>query len=123
MRKHCNKIPVRVKTEEDINSVIQNIQNGRICPVFTISNTTGESIDTLRNFIGRLPNRIRTPVHETNETEIKTKFIVDARHNSKGVGLILAGTVLKGTIKVNQELMFGPDKNGVFIPVVVKGIH
>jgi GTPase len=35
----------------------------------------------------------------------------------------LGGTVLKGTIKINDEMMFGPDRNGAFKPVTIKGIH
>jgi len=42
---------------------------------------------------------------------------------TKAFGLILGGVVVKGKVKVNQELMFGPDKNGNFKPVVIKGIH
>jgi GTPase len=57
------------------------------------------------------------------DSDIKVKFIIDSRYFAKGVGLILGGTVLKGTIKLNQEMMFGPDRNGMFKPVVIKGIH
>jgi GTPase len=33
------------------------------------------------------------------------------------------GVVLKGTITTNQDLMLGPDRNGNFKMVTVKGIH
>jgi len=39
------------------------------------------------------------------------------------VGLILGGTVLKGTVSLNQEMMFGPDRQGNFKQVIIKGIH
>jgi selenocysteine-specific translation elongation factor len=39
---------------------------------------------------------------ETKDTEINTKFIVDSRFFCKGVGLILGGTVLRGSIKIDQ---------------------
>jgi GTPase len=41
----------------------------------------------------------------------------------KNVGLVIGGTVIKGTITMNQTLMLGPDKNGQFKPVVVKGMQ
>ena len=42
----------------------------------------------------------------------------------KGVsGIVVNGVVLKGTIHINQELMLGPDRNGNFKMVTVKGIH
>lgn len=59
----------------------------------------------------------------TSMPEVHTKFIVDSRYFCKGVGLILGGTVLKGTVRIDQQMMFGPDRNGNFKPVVVKGIH
>jgi len=54
---------------------------------------------------------------------VTTKFIIDSRYYAKGVGLILGGTVIKGVLKIDQMLMFGPDRNGTFRPVVIKGIH
>lgn len=52
-----------------------------------------------------------------------TKFIVDSRYYCKGVGLILGGTILRGSIKLDQKMMFGPDRNGNYREVVIKGIH
>ena len=57
------------------------------------------------------------------ETEVTTKFIVDSRFFCRGVGLILGGTILRGTIKLEQQMMFGPDRNGNFRPIIIKGIH
>ena len=37
----------------------------------------------------------------SNMPEVHTKFIVDSRYFCKGVGLILGGTVLKGTLKLD----------------------
>ena len=31
--------------------------------------------------------------------------------------------VTRGVIKLNQVMMFGPDRNGLFKEVVIKGIH
>ena len=39
---------------------------------------------------------------QTLETEVTTKFIVDSRFFCKGVGLILGGTILRGSIKLEQ---------------------
>jgi len=60
---------------------------------------------------------------EPTETEVTTKFIIDSRYFAKGVGLILGGTILKGSIKLDQVMMFGPDRNGNFKQIVIKGIH
>jgi len=35
---------------------------------------------------------------EAQETEVTTKFVIDSRYYSKGVGLILGGTIIRGNI-------------------------
>ena len=116
------------------------VATGKVCPIFTVSSCTGEGIDLIRSFIAKLPKsatrvnnfNIPTPLASSDsntedpvatETEVTTKLVIDSRYFAKGVGLILGGTVTKGTIKLDQELMFGPDRNGNFRPVVIKGIH
>jgi GTPase len=50
-------------------------------------------------------------------------FIIDDSMLTKGLGLILCGSLVKGEIKLNQGVMFGPDKSGNFISMKVKGMH
>jgi len=39
---------------------------------------------------------------------IHTNFTIDSRFNVKGVaGIVVNGVVLKGTIRINQDMMFG----------------
>lgn len=40
-----------------------------------------------------------------------------------GVGLVVAGTMKSGTIYPNTVMNLGPDKTGMFRPVMVKTIH
>lgn len=59
-----------------------------------------------------------------NQATIHTNFTIDSRFNVKGVaGIVVNGVVLKGSIHINQEMMMGPDRNGNFKLVTVKGIH
>jgi len=131
MKANCNKSPWPIKSREDIDKVKANIQGGRICPIFSVSNLEETGIDLLRYFLSILPKsmaqelnaKVEESVDMPAETEVTTKFIVDSRFFCKGVGLILGGTVLRGQIKLEQQMMFGPDRNGNFRPVVIKGIH
>lgn len=41
----------------------------------------------------------------------------------KGVGTVISGTCLKGTIRLNDVLLLGPDSLGQFASVSIKGIH
>merc|ERR1712112_684822 len=40
-----------------------------------------------------------------------------------GVGTVVSGTCLKGTIRANDTLLLGPDPLGHFTPIAVKSIH
>jgi GTPase len=40
-----------------------------------------------------------------------------------GVGTVVSGTALKGTISLNDTLLLGPDPLGHFQPLSVKSIH
>ena len=43
--------------------------------------------------------------------------------SSKGVGTVISGTCLQGIIRLNDNLLLGPDPLGHFAPVLIKGIH
>ena len=106
MKRHCDKVPVKVKTEADVDQVVSTIETGKVCPIFAISNTTGEHVELLRLFLSRLPKvRAATVAQETAniqaDSDITHKFVVDSRYFSKGVGLILGGTVLRGSVRLN----------------------
>ena len=133
MKVNCNKSPLLVKTVEDIDNVKNNIKSGKICPIFSVSNLEATGIDMLRYFLSILPKSMaqekcskllgEDAIETTNETEVTTKFIVDSRFYCRGVGLILGGTILRGKITLDQQMMFGPDRNGNFRPILIKGIH
>ena len=40
-----------------------------------------------------------------------------------GVGTVVSGTNLRGTIRVNDTVMLGPDALGHFQPIAIKSIH
>ena len=59
----------------------------------------------------------------TRRTPSRYLPTVFASHTLQGVGTVVSGTTLAGTIRVNDTLLLGPDANGVFVPVAIKGIH
>ena len=40
-----------------------------------------------------------------------------------GVGTVVSGTTLRGTVKLNDTLLLGPDALGHFHPIAIKSIH
>ena len=109
MRVNCQKSPLLIKTIDDINNVKNNIKSGKICPIFSVSNLEATGTDMLRYFLSILPKQEKNvkpfmveATEQPIETEVNTKFIVDSRFFCRGVGLILGGTILGGTIKLEQ---------------------
>ena len=58
LKTNCNKIPVMMKSMKDIDKVKDSISSGKVCPIFSVSNLTGESVDLLRHFISILPKSV-----------------------------------------------------------------
>ena len=115
----CRKLPIFVRNNQDVIKVALSFTGERVCPIFMVSNVTGEGIDLLRLFLNILPSRaeIDTTVNGPVEYEITESFSVP------GVGCVVSGHLLTGTVKLGDNLLIGPDKNGIFLNTQVKGIH
>ncbi|KAA8499768.1 GTP-binding protein 1 [Porphyridium purpureum] len=115
----ARKIPVLVRSKEDLSMCAQNIVNDRIVPIFAISNVTGEGLDDLRLFMNLLHPRRNWAEVKSNACE----FSIDDIFAPVGVGTVVAGTVVSGCMTVNDDVWLGPDSAGHFTKVHVKSIH
>lgn len=68
-------------------------------------------------FLNLLSARITPGADEPPE------FSIDDSYSVPGVGTVVSGTTMRGTIRLNDTLLLGPDPVGNFIPVVIKSIH
>lgn len=113
----CRKIPVLVQNKDDVIVTASNFSSERVCPIFQISNVTGENMDLLKMFLNLLSSRT------TFNTEEPAEFQIDDTYSVPGVGTVVSGTTLRGLIRLNDTLLLGPDPLGIFIPIAVKSIH
>merc|ERR1719312_1900105 len=113
----CRKVPVMVKTADDVVLSATNFVSERLCPIFQVSNVTGENMDYLKMFLNLLSTRSPNTDNEPAE------FQIDDTYSVPGVGTVVSGTTLRGTIKINDTLLLGPDPLGHFTPIAVKSIH
>jgi GTPase len=113
----CRKIPVLVQNSDDVITCAMNFTSERLCPIFQVSNVTGENLDLLKMFLNLLYPRMEACIDEPAE------FLIDDLYSVPGVGTVVSGTCLKGLIKTNDTLLLGPDAIGKFKPVVIKSIH
>ncbi|XP_017769562.1 PREDICTED: GTP-binding protein 1 isoform X2 [Nicrophorus vespilloides] len=113
----CRKVPVMVKSTDDVVLSATNFVSERLCPIFQVSNVTGENLDLLKTFLNLLTTRTEYQENEPAE------FQIDDTYSVPGVGTVVSGTTLKGVIRLNDTLMLGPDPLGHFQPIAVKSIH
>lgn len=113
----CRKIPVLVQSLDDVVVSATNFTSQRMCPIFQVSNVSGENLELLRMFLNLLSTRINSSSGEPAEFQIDDTFSVP------GVGTVVSGTTLKGIIHLNDVMLLGPNAVGQFQPVPVKSIH
>ncbi|TMW44541.1 hypothetical protein DOY81_010376, partial [Sarcophaga bullata] len=113
----CRKVPVMVKTADDVVLSATNFVSERLCPIFQVSNVTGENLNLLKMFLNLLTTRM------TAQDNSPAEFQIDDTYSVPGVGTVVSGTCLQGLIKINDVLMLGPDPLGNFTPIAVKSIH
>lgn len=113
------KLPVIIKSRDEVALCSQNIVNDRVVPIFTISNVTGVGLPLLRSFLNLIPSRRNWREYIDEPAE----FSIDETFTVPGVGTVVAGTVTSGVVSIGQTLSLGPDSGGNFVTVVVKSVH
>ena len=114
-----NKVPFIIRSENDCALAARNMPNGRIVPIFTVSNVTGEGLSLLKRFLNMLPQRMNWAERQNG------KFVcyIDDKFNVSGVGVVLSGLVESGLIAVGQRALLGPFDDGSFRTVRIKSIQ
>lgn len=111
------KIPLLVQNNDDVITCATNFTSERLCPIFQVSNVTGENLELLKKFLNLLTTRMEACIDEPAEFQIDDLYAVP------GVGTVVSGTTLKGIIKLGDNLQLGPDPLGQFKPVQIRSIH
>lgn len=83
-------------------------------PVFPVSNQSGEGIDSLRQWLGAA-NAQWQPA----DADGAFRFVVDRSFSLHGLGTIVTGTVVGGTLTVGDSVTISPSG----VPARVRGLH
>lgn len=113
------KIMVPVKEMEGIMTAVKNLYNQSIVPCFYISNVTGDGLDILKKFLNTVG---KNPDNLPKNTAKDVEYYIDNIFNVYGVGIVVGGHLLSGTVKLGDKLRLGPI-NGAYEIVTVKSIH
>ena len=88
----ARKIPIFIKTREQTIETATQFVSQRICPIFQVSNVTGESLDLVRTFLNILPH------HGNYNAEGPFEFHVNDTFSVPFVGTVVSGVVKSGII-------------------------
>lgn len=113
----CRKVPVVVRTQDDVVLSATNFVSERLCPIFQVSNVNGDNLELLKMFLNLLSTRM------AGSENLPAEFQIDDVYSVPGVGTVVSGTCLQGTIRLNDVLMLGPYAVGNFVPITIKSIH
>lgn len=113
----ARKIPIFIKDmESTINTATQFVSK-RICPIFQVSNVTGESLDLVRTFLNILPH------YGYYNSEAPFEFVVNDTFSVPFVGTVVSGVVKSGVVHAGDTVQIGPDSLGQFTTTTIKSIE
>ncbi|KAI9887255.1 MAG: hypothetical protein M1823_000926 [Watsoniomyces obsoletus] len=113
----ARKIPIFIKNKEEcINTATQFISQ-RICPIFQVSNVTGESLDLVRIFLNILPH------HGHYDASAPFEFHINDTFSVAFVGTVVSGVVKSGAIHSGDNVLVGPDSLGQFTNTTIRSIE
>ena len=113
----ARKIPIFIKTRDETITTATQFVSQRICPIFQVSNVTGESLDLVRTFLNILPH------HGHYDASAPFEFHVNDTFSVPFVGTVVSGVVKSGVIHSGDTILIGPDSLGQFTTTNIRSIE
>ncbi|CEJ93147.1 Putative GTP-binding protein 1 [[Torrubiella] hemipterigena] len=113
----ARKIPTFIKNREECINTATQFVSQRICPIFQVSNVTGENLDLVRLFLNILPHHGRYNAEGAFEFHVNDIFSVPF------TGTVVSGIIKSGVIHEGDNVLIGPDSLGQFTPTAVRSIE
>ncbi|KAF9531630.1 GTP-binding protein 1 [Crepidotus variabilis] len=117
----CRKTPVFVKSIETATEIATSFGSDKVCPIFQISNVTGQGLDFVRTFLNLLPSsegdKEKFAVDQPLEYSITEVWSVPY------VGTVVNGILNAGSVNAGDTVLLGPDANGNYQSTVIKSMQ
>lgn len=113
----ARKVPTLIKNREECINTATQFVSQRICPVFQVSNVTGQNLDLVRTFLNILPH------HGRYNTDAPFEFHVNDTFSVPFTGTVVSGIVKSGVIHEGDSVLIGPDSLGQFTPTAIRSIE
>lgn len=104
---NCQKVPMLIRTLDDVITGGAGQYAEQILPVFCVSNVTGAGLDLLTKFLFVLSPGISNAERERLEQE-PCAFLVDEIFKVGDVGPVVGGLLIKGVLTENMNMQIGP---------------
>jgi len=98
-----------MRPDRDHTLIARNLDSS--IPLFRVSNTTGQGIELLTDFLCALPLDISRWQECQNDN---SEFLLGEHFMRKGQEIILSGMMLKGSLSKLQTVLMGPNSIGRF---------
>jgi GTPase len=112
----ARKVPIMMRTRADCVTTATHF-GPRLCPIFQVSNVTGQNLDLVRLFLNLAPHHGRYDAAAPLEMRVNDTFSVPF------VGTVVSGVVKAGVVHEGDDVLIGPDPLGRFAQTVVRSIE
>ncbi|KAL8908150.1 MAG: hypothetical protein Q9207_000973 [Kuettlingeria erythrocarpa] len=113
----ARKIPIFIKNRGETVETATQFVSQRICPIFQVSNVTGQGLDLVRTFLNILPH------HGHYDEQAPFEFHVNDTFSVPFVGTVVSGVVKSGMIHAGDPVLIGPDSLGQFQTTHIRSIE
>ncbi|KAI0377116.1 P-loop containing nucleoside triphosphate hydrolase protein [Hypomontagnella monticulosa] len=113
----ARKMPIFINNREECINTATQFVSQRICPIFQVSNVTGENLNLIRTFLNILPH------HGRYDTDAPFEFHVNDTFSVPFVGTVVSGIVKSGVIHTGDTVLIGPDSLGQFTQTSIRSIE
>ncbi|OIW22778.1 P-loop containing nucleoside triphosphate hydrolase protein [Coniochaeta ligniaria NRRL 30616] len=113
----ARKIPIFIKNREQCVNTATQFVSQRICPIFQVSNVTGENLDLVRAFLNILPH------HGRYDADAPFEFHVNDTFSVPFVGTVVSGIIKSGVVHAGDNVLVGPDSLGGFTQTSIRSIE
>ncbi|KAI0845099.1 P-loop containing nucleoside triphosphate hydrolase protein [Daldinia vernicosa] len=113
----ARKMPIFINNREECINTATQFVSQRICPIFQVSNVTGENLNLVRTFLNILPH------HGRYDSDAPFEFHVNDTFSVPFVGTVVSGIVKSGVVHAGDSVLIGPDSLGQFTQTSIRSIE